>query len=466
MSNVINSTKTSAQTCVELTPELKAQNLALVYLFFRQWTGTTSMARTDYAVGANGSLPPSEVAASYGLKRVIDPKELRVFENLKRRAEALLENVGLPFCKGTVIPVAKSAEVISGLKGIAEEYNRERDRFVSELPTLCQQWIAKNPGFASRLVIPTQHDIAERINADFAIFQFTPLGNGLDATKSVNRTVDGLFGEVIADVVRRAKILRSKSVEGKQPEDLSQRTLSTLRVIEQKLRGLQFINTGVLPIVELVDRLLSWMPRRREGKFSVHQFQALHAGLGVLVDEDLLQQVASRQVTLDGYFATAFPTLHTQMVGSNSAQPSLLTPAPAADVSEPTSEAAPAAELSMTLSTAVAAPAPTSELRTPEVGPAAADISEANAEETSAETSVQADAACASAPEPELAPEPLAQASTEVKGEEDWSALLDECFAEPETKSPEKVDAETESESHGPEESIPPAPERIFMSAW
>ena len=90
MTNVINSTSTAADNCVELPAHLKAKKLVVFYLFFRQWTGTVSMSRSDYSARTDGSLPPDEVTANYGMKRVIDPKHLRIFDTLKKRAETIL----------------------------------------------------------------------------------------------------------------------------------------------------------------------------------------------------------------------------------------------------------------------------------------------------------------------------------------------------------------------------------------
>ena len=87
----------------------------------------------------------------------------------------------------------------------------------------------------------------------------------IDKTGSLNRTVGGLFEEVLRDISKRSKLLLHRSVVGKQPEDLSQRTLSTLKVMREKLTSLQFLNSGVRPLLELLNRLLAIMPTK--GKF-------------------------------------------------------------------------------------------------------------------------------------------------------------------------------------------------------
>lgn len=305
--NEMGSVSHAAARCVELPAELMSERLCVVYLYFRQWTGTVSMCQDDYSVGKDGSLPPQQVAANYGQKRVIDPKYLRVFEALKKRAESLLADHGLPFCKGTVIPLAQAKVVLTSLADIARDYNKERDAFVAQLEERSQEWINRNPDFAEQIkaASPVAKDIATRINADFAVMRFQPLGPEVDVSQSLNRAVDGLFAEVIADVAKRSAQLYRRSVFGKKPEDLSQRTLSAIKTMRVKLTGLRFLNSGVGPIIALLDRLLGILPAK--GKFSVHQYNAFNAALGLLRDEAMLREVALGKQTLDEYLACALP---------------------------------------------------------------------------------------------------------------------------------------------------------------
>lgn len=309
MTNVITSTSNAAEHCTNLPVDLMSKKLCLVYLFFRQWTGTTTMQKADYSVGKDGHLPPAQVTANYGQKRVIDPAHLRVFDTLKKRAETVLADAGLPFCKGTVIPCEKAAEVMAKLKNIADEYNRARDNFCATLDEKCREWIKNNPQFSAQLQAsqPTAADVAQKINADYAVFRFTPAEAAIDQTNSLNRTVDGLFGEVIQDVAKRSRLLHKRSIAGKSADDLSQRTLSTLKVLKDKLTGLRFLDSGVTPIIDLIDRVLSLMPRR--GKFSLDQYNALNASLGVLCDAQLLEEVARKKLTLNEHLAKVLPSL-------------------------------------------------------------------------------------------------------------------------------------------------------------
>lgn len=485
--NVSNSTSDAAARCVELPAEMKAQQLVVFYTFFRQWTGTAAMRRSDYEVGKDGSIPSEAVTASYGLKKVIDPKRLSVFDALKKRAFTVLENAGLPFCKGTVVPVTNAPAVSDELRSIAEEYNRLRAELLANLPAYYQEWNARNPEFASRLPQPSANVVAEKINADFAVFAFQPAGVGVDKNDSLTRSVNGLFDEVIHDVAGRAKQLLTRSVLGKTPDDLSQRTLNAVRMMSQKLQSLQFINSGVRPLRELVDRLLSLMPAKGS-KFSPNQYATLSGALALLCDESLLRSVAAGSLTLERYLQTAFPNVTipapdpTLFAQTNSAPE----PAPAPAFADPLPGVP--------------------EENSPECVPpearaeafAESETEDALPAEFSSESETKAALLGAESPEPELspAPEPAAVPSASAEPAEQAVSNVPATAAEQETEAlgdvqlgeeegPSEVDLDAllkscfgmggkteDSAAEGdeviptPADDIPPAPAAIRLSAF
>lgn len=306
-SQVISSLRNEASATVEgLTNEMKAQKLCLIYLFFRQWTGQACLRRFDYSVGKDGKMPSQMVAASYGNKRLIDPKHLRIFKTLKSRAEALLDAHGIPFCKGMVIPLEGAENVINELRKIAEKFNRERDELVADLPRLAEQWQDENPEFRDQLAtaLPDPELVRTKMNADFGVMQFQPLEalnqGGLD------RAVDDLFDEILIDVAKRAKSIFECSIQGRAPEDLTLKTLSGLRSMKSKLEGLEFISPSISGIQKLINQLLGVMPKKGQ-KFTAEQFNLLSGALGLLQNEGLLRSVADGKTNLSQYMAHAFP---------------------------------------------------------------------------------------------------------------------------------------------------------------
>lgn len=300
--NVSTSVRTDAERCVSLPENLLSEQLVMFFLFFRQWTGEVTATRSDLSAGIiEGQLPPDEITASYGRFKVIDPQNLKRFETLKKRAETALKEVGVPFCKGYAIPTVKAKELADRLRSIAEEFNRERDTLINELPKLLHDWRQAHPE-VSRVLPPDPTDIARRINADFGMTHMACVSSEIDAEQSfVKVAQNDLFGSVIKDVAKRSGDLLRKSVQGKQPDDLSQKTLGVLRSISTKLAGLRFLHSGVTPLCEVVDRLLAVMPT--EGKFTHGQFLTLQASLALLSNESLLAEVANGRLTLESYLS-------------------------------------------------------------------------------------------------------------------------------------------------------------------
>lgn len=292
--NVQSSVLSAASNCTALPDDLVTKQLVLFYLFFRRWTGTVAMQRGDF-VGA----PSDEIAANYGQKRVIDPQELNVFEKLKKRADTILRDTGLPFCKGYAVPVSKAEEVYKALKDVAEEYNAERDRLISNIGQLCQDWSQKNPGCALPTVLA--ENVSGRINADFSAMSFQPLDTQYDPQQknqqAKTQVSGGLWQTMLSEVAERASGLLKKSVLNKSAEDLSQRTLNVLKGIESKIESLLFLNTGMQPLQTFVKQLLEEMPTK--GRYTEAQFQILKNGLTLLSDIDKLNAIASGQLDLN-----------------------------------------------------------------------------------------------------------------------------------------------------------------------
>ncbi len=292
--NVQSSVLSAASNCTALPDDLVTKQLVLFYLFFRRWTGTVAMQRGDF-VGA----PSDEIAANYGQKRVIDPQELNVFEKLKKRADTILRDTGLPFCKGYAVPVSKAEEVYKALKDVAEEYNAERDRLISNIGQLCQDWSQKNPGCTLPTVLA--ENVSGRINADFSAMSFQPLDTQYDPQQknqqAKTQVSGGLWQTMLSEVAERASGLLKKSVLNKSAEDLSQRTLNVLKGIESKIESLLFLNTGMQPLQTFVKQLLEEMPTK--GRYTEAQFQILKNGLTLLSDIDKLNAIASGQLDLN-----------------------------------------------------------------------------------------------------------------------------------------------------------------------
>lgn len=457
--NVSTSVRTEAQACVALPDQLLSQQLVIFFLFFRQWTGEAVMTRADLSAGiVEGNLPPEEITGSYGSLKVIDPEVLKKFSTLKKRAETVLKDAGVPFCKGFAVPTGEAKDVADRLRVIADEFNQERDNLSQQLPQLLAKWRVEHPEL-NKFVIPDPTDISRRINADFGMTHMTTVSADIDQSQSFAKVAkDDLFSGIIKDVAKRSKDLLKKSVEGHKPEDLSQKTLSQLRFISNKLNTLRFLHHGVAPLCTLVNGLLSVMPTK--GKFTQTQFLTLQASLSLLMTEDLLMEVARGAITLDSYLQ-AFKGTQFLMPGAN-----LFATAPAdsqTPVSTEVQESTEAVVNEAPVTQETAGQTTLEPMFEAMVEPVVEAQTEPTVEAQPELTSVQ----------PET--ESVAEATNEDSETTDEFALFAELFGTETAKelssSSEEVSMATDSEKEAEPEAeidsnIPPAPTEFFISSF
>ena len=453
--NVSTSVRTEAQACVALPDQLLSQQLVIFFLFFRQWTGEAVMTRADLSAGiVEGNLPPEEITGSYGSLKVIDPEVLKKFSTLKKRAETVLKDAGVPFCKGFAVPTGEAKDVADRLRVIADEFNQERDNLSQQLPQLLAKWRVEHPEL-NKFVIPDPTDISRRINADFGMTHMTTVSADIDQSQSFAKVAkDDLFSGIIKDVAKRSKDLLKKSVEGHKPEDLSQKTLSQLRFISNKLNTLRFLHHGVAPLCTLVNGLLSVMPTK--GKFTQTQFLTLQASLSLLMTEDLLMEVARGAITLDSYLQ-AFKGTQFLMPGAN-----LFATAPAdsqTPVSTEVQESTEAVVNEAPVTQETAGQTTLEPMFEAMVEPVVEAQTEPTVEAQPELTSVQ----------PEI--ESVAEATNEDSETTDEFALFAELFGTETAKelssSSEEVSTATDSDKEAEIDSnIPPAPTEFFISSF
>lgn len=266
---------------------------------FTQWTGTRAMHEGDYTIGTGGQLPPKAVAKSLGLKAIIDTQELRVFDRIKHKAEVLLESCGVKYLSGWAIPEGKADEVFKALDDLVERYTMEKAGFLSRYDTLVKEWAEKNPTFAKEIMAGKLdvNAVSERIEAGYESFRLQPVTP--EKAEQLARSIGGLASELIASVTRTAKSFFKDSFLGKSRAN--RKTVNAVLKIRQKLQGLAFLSSSILPVIAFIDKVLSDMPS--EGYFSGEPFWKLAALVKTLGDATLLEEIMNDPA----YAAAAFP---------------------------------------------------------------------------------------------------------------------------------------------------------------
>lgn len=279
---VLNQAKDNMQVITEKS--------VLIHLDFRQWTGACAFSTEDIA------MPPKELVAAMGQKRLVDPKVLGVFSRIKDRAVALLDNAGTPFLKGWLVPVDRASFVIKGLDELKLEYEREKETFLQKLPDAYQNWAAEHPEF-SRFIETARkavNDVARRIHAQYCVCSFVP--SGLDVSDSLRQEVLGLKDEILKDVVDRCHKLTDQSLTGK--EIISSRgARNTLATLFSKVSGLSYVDNSLVNVQTVLGQLVMMLPQGGpiEGRLLV----ALTTGVAMIASRKRIDEICAGTATLD-----------------------------------------------------------------------------------------------------------------------------------------------------------------------
>lgn len=310
-----------ATKCFKETTERSiVDRIVVIVPRFTQWTGTRAMHEGDFAIGTGGQLPPKEVTKSLGLKAIIDTQHLRVFDRLKHKAEAVLEGCGVRYLSGWAIPEDKADQVFKSLDALVEQYSMEKADFLSRYDTLVKEWADQNPTFAKEIMEGKLdvNAVSERISAGYESFRLQPVT--AEKAVALAKSIGGLTSELIAGVTRSARIFFKESFLGKTRA--SRKTVNAVLKIRQKLQGLAFLNSSILPVIAFIDKVINEMPS--EGYFSGEPFWKLAALVKTLGDATLLEEVMADPA----YAQASFPVEESE---SSRDEQSLELDAPQAD---------------------------------------------------------------------------------------------------------------------------------------
>lgn len=272
------------------------QKIVVIVPEFQQWTGTRAMREIDFALGTNGRLPPKEVAKSLGLKAILDPETLRVFDRLKHQAESLLESRGVKYLSGWAVPTDKAEEVFQALDELVRRYNDEKNSFLNRYDVLVEDWANAHPDFSESIrgAKLSRDSVSRRIKASYESFKVQPVND--EQEQALVKRVSGLGDELIGSVAQLARIFFKESFLGK--ERANKKTISAVKRIRERLSGLSFLNSKINPLIRIIDNVLLTMPK--EGYFGGQDFWRLATLIKTLGDEDLIHDIIEGKVSVEG----------------------------------------------------------------------------------------------------------------------------------------------------------------------
>ncbi len=307
------------------------ERLVVVTTKFRTWTGTRAMHGEDYRLGTDGELPPKAVAASYGLKAIINPKTLKPINDVVNKVSALLDSVGVRFLGGTALDKNVAKTVLPELKRLKDEYELAKSDFLSSYDQFVEQWAAENPNFSEQ-IMGSKLDICaldRKLTASYSAIGIMPIGTSEEEIKEFDEQVSNdLTMEMLYSISSDAQRYLQDSF-GMGRKSANQRLPKTLVKIQKRLDSLSFLAPGISPLVKTIQIALNKVPT--QGAIEGTAFWILKSCTQLLADRKILADIVQGKISAEALLQDAERSLaETAPVSVTSV------PAPAA---EPASEA-------------------------------------------------------------------------------------------------------------------------------
>lgn len=256
------------------------QKLIIISLDIHIWSGRKKLTPADLGLEAD-EIPPEELA-SLGVKKICHPILLTRFQALRRRAERICEAAGVRFLGGYAIPEDKAKEVAADLEKVSIEFEAEKQEFLKSYASSMEEWLKTLPDRWRSMVekaIESPEYVATRIAFDFQTFQVTGV-EGL--SKGLETATNGLGSQLYREIAQAARQTWETSFMGRTK--VSQRSLSPIRAILEKAKGLCFIEPGLAKVLDGIEKELDGLPK--EGYMEGRDFHTLVGILNTLAGLD------------------------------------------------------------------------------------------------------------------------------------------------------------------------------------
>lgn len=267
----------------------KLSKVVCIHLDFNLWSARRKLDRNDLKI-IDGEVPPDDLA-SLGSKKICNPEDIADFMNLKKEAERKCAKVGVKFLGGFAVPEDKAADLGAELDAIVAKFYAVKSTFLSKYDNLIKDWVKKHPGWESIIsnAALDRNTVDGKIHARWQAFKILE-ADQTDVTattlnKGLATAASGLAGQMYAEIAKAAEDLASISLNGR--DRVTQKILSPIRTIRDKLEGLAFLDRRVQPLVDTIEHVLDQLPQA--GHIDGLALVALQGLVFILSDEGRMQ---------------------------------------------------------------------------------------------------------------------------------------------------------------------------------
>jgi hypothetical protein len=249
------------------------------------WSARKKLRPEDLILADGSKLPPDSLA-SLGSKKMIDSERIAVFDRLKKEAERLCLQSGVRFLGGYAIPKQSIPGILSEMERISQEFYQAKSLFLRSYENAVEEWINRlefeDFRDAIRRAVEPVESIGAKLGFDYVVFRVSKP----DDETTLNKRADTLSDTLFTEIAKEASDLINDSLLGKQLA--TRRALSPIKRIRAKLDGLSFLDRRVLPLIDMIDELLSSVTIA--GPIQGHVFNRLFATALILSDPDKMKK--------------------------------------------------------------------------------------------------------------------------------------------------------------------------------
>jgi len=273
-------------------------DVIVISLDVRIWSGRKKLRPEDLTT--SGRLPPKDLV-SLGSKKIFDPKALKPFAEVKRKAETRCQVIGVRFARAFAIPKAAAKSVVEELNDLAETFKQVRETFLATYDEEIRRWKNQHPGYERlieaellpKALVGSKFAFGYEVFAINAVHGDDELAALMEEGGAGNLTL-GLAGALYQEVASESREFVRQSLVGRH--EVTQKFMRPVRAIREKLAGLSFLDPGIAPLVASIDEVLAAVPRK--GKISGPSLAALRGVVTLLTDPAKMREHG--KMMLDG----------------------------------------------------------------------------------------------------------------------------------------------------------------------
>lgn len=231
------------------------KHLMVLNLDVNIWSARKKLSPEDFG---GAKLPPEELA-SLGSKRICNPEDMRIFNTLKSRAVSILDRTGVRFLNGWAIPQDKAIQITDDLMGIHDDFMEAKRNFLASYDQRVNDWVNQHTEWKDIITnsVVSAEYVSSRLGFKWQLFQLA-VPTKKDIHDGLKQDVNNLGITLYGEIANAAEDTWRKCYSGK--EQVSQKALSPIRSIYEKINGLSFVEPCAAPIANLLRVALTQMP--------------------------------------------------------------------------------------------------------------------------------------------------------------------------------------------------------------